>query len=219
MEVDTPLEEQVSKISESIQGFCAKIVDLEAHTMPSTPPEEREQREKTTMTTMESIKSLEEECAKLYEESTQVWTQLTEDAELQGIGQKLQAALEEAQNFKETMSTLPPTEKMVAITENRKLYLDINQIRAEQQAVHKILRRCRRKCLGNRGTCSCARHSEAGSARKCREVEDPHYCRDNRGNFAAGNTSKGKGCDCKRNIPEVHCDVEEGLKWLGMSHR
>jgi hypothetical protein len=32
------------------------------------------------------------------------------------------------------MSTLPPIEKMVAITENRKLYLDINQMRAEQKA-------------------------------------------------------------------------------------
>jgi predicted nucleic acid-binding Zn-ribbon protein len=80
MEVDTPLEEQVSKISEAIQGFHTKIVDLEACTMPSTPLEEREKREKTTTTIVESIKSLEEECAKLYEESTQVWTQLTEDA-------------------------------------------------------------------------------------------------------------------------------------------
>jgi hypothetical protein len=33
MEVDTPLEDQVTKISESIQGFHAKIVDLEARTM------------------------------------------------------------------------------------------------------------------------------------------------------------------------------------------
>jgi hypothetical protein len=50
----------VLNISESIQGFHVKIVDLEACTMPSTPPKEREQREKTMMTTIESIKSLEE---------------------------------------------------------------------------------------------------------------------------------------------------------------
>jgi hypothetical protein len=55
MEVDTPLEEKVTKISEAIQGFHTKIVDLEAHTTPSTPPEEREQWEKTTMTTMERL--------------------------------------------------------------------------------------------------------------------------------------------------------------------
>jgi hypothetical protein len=42
MEVDTSLGEQVIKISESIQGFCAKIVDLESFTTPSTPPEERD---------------------------------------------------------------------------------------------------------------------------------------------------------------------------------
>jgi len=32
------------------------------------------------------------------------------------------------------MSTLQPVEKMTAITKNRKFYLDINQIREEQQA-------------------------------------------------------------------------------------
>jgi hypothetical protein len=61
------------------------INDLEAHQIPSTPPKEREQREKTVTMTVESIKSLEEECAKLYDKSTQVWMQLTEDAELQEI--------------------------------------------------------------------------------------------------------------------------------------
>jgi hypothetical protein len=76
MEVDTPLEEKVSNISESIQGFHTKMVDLEVCNMPSTPLEEREQREKKLTTTMESIKSLEE-CANLYEENTQVWIQLT----------------------------------------------------------------------------------------------------------------------------------------------
>jgi hypothetical protein len=82
MEVDDPLEYNLSKIIKSIQGFCVNIVDLEVCSTPSTPPKERE---KTTMKTMEGVKSLEEECAKLYEEKTQVWTQLTEYAELQGI--------------------------------------------------------------------------------------------------------------------------------------
>jgi hypothetical protein len=64
-----------------------------------------------------------------------------------------------------------------------------------------------------------ARHSEADSTREYRETEDQHYYKDNIGNFAVGNTSKGKGHDCKRNIPEVHFNMEEGLKWLGMSHK
>jgi hypothetical protein len=42
MEEYTPLEEQVTKISESIQGFHTKIVGMESFTTPSTPPEERE---------------------------------------------------------------------------------------------------------------------------------------------------------------------------------
>jgi hypothetical protein len=92
MEVDTPIEEKVSKIGEAIQGFCSKIIELEAHAIPGTPPEEREKREKMVNTTVENIKSLEVECAKLCEESTKVWTRLTEDVELQEIGKKIQAA-------------------------------------------------------------------------------------------------------------------------------
>jgi hypothetical protein len=126
MEIDTPLEEKVSKIRKSIQGLRVKIVYLEAHTMPRNPPREREQREKTTTKIMEIIKRLEE-CAKLYEEITQVWISLTNDAELQGIGKKLQAMSEEAQKFKVVMSALPPAKNMVAITENRNLYLDITK--------------------------------------------------------------------------------------------
>jgi hypothetical protein len=109
-----------------------KITDLEACQTPSTPPEEREKREKMMTTTIENIRSLEAECAKLYEESTKVWTQLTEDVELQEIGQKLQVVQDKAQKFKEVMSTLPPTEKMETIAENRKLYSEMNQMRVEQ---------------------------------------------------------------------------------------
>ena len=72
MEVDTPLEEKVTKISESIHGCYVNIVDFESSTTPSTPPEEREKWEKTTMTTMESIRSLDEESTNLYEENTLV---------------------------------------------------------------------------------------------------------------------------------------------------
>jgi hypothetical protein len=133
MEVDTPLEEKVMKISESIQGFHMNIVDLEACTTPSTPLEEREKREKTSLMTVESIKSLDEECVKLYEESTQVWTQLLENAEIQVLEQRLQTMQEKAQKIKDTMNTLPPKERMTAIIENRQLNQEINQIRMEQQ--------------------------------------------------------------------------------------
>jgi hypothetical protein len=42
-----------------------------------------------TIKTVKNSKSMELECAKIYEESTGVWTQLTKDMELQEIGQKL----------------------------------------------------------------------------------------------------------------------------------
>jgi hypothetical protein len=58
-----------------------------------------------------------------------------------------------------------------------------------------------------------------GNTREYREVEDTHYDINNKGKFATGNPSKGKGHDYNRNIPEVHGDVEKGLKWLGTSHR
>jgi hypothetical protein len=73
IEVYAPLEDNFLKISKDIQGFHVNIVYLEVCTTPATPPKEMEQREKTVMMTVESIKILEE-CAKLYEESTQVWT-------------------------------------------------------------------------------------------------------------------------------------------------
>jgi hypothetical protein len=85
MEVNTPLEEQVTKTNEAIQGFHVKIVDLEVCTTPSTPPKEREKRENIALMIVENIKSLDEECAKLYEESTQVWTQLLKNVEIQAL--------------------------------------------------------------------------------------------------------------------------------------
>jgi hypothetical protein len=70
MEVDTHLEEQVTKISEAIQGFYTKIIDLEACQTPITSLEERDKREKMKTTTVENIGSIEAECAEIYEEGT-----------------------------------------------------------------------------------------------------------------------------------------------------
>jgi hypothetical protein len=101
---------------------------------PSTPPEERDQREKTVSTTVEGIRTLEEECAKLYEDNTKVWNQLSEDVELQSIEQKLQTVQGKAKKIKETISSFPPAEKMMTMQESKKLYAEMNQLRVEQQA-------------------------------------------------------------------------------------
>lgn len=65
-EKEAPVEDQITKISESIQGFRARIVDLEMRVTPSTPPEERETRKQIVTTTMDSLKTLSVECAQLY---------------------------------------------------------------------------------------------------------------------------------------------------------
>jgi hypothetical protein len=51
MEVETPLEEQIPNIRESIQGFHVKIIYLEACMIIGTPPKEREKRD-NIMTTI-----------------------------------------------------------------------------------------------------------------------------------------------------------------------
>jgi hypothetical protein len=59
MEVDNPLEDKFTNISEVVQGFHTNIVDLESCTSPSTPCEERKKRENTNTTIVESINSLD----------------------------------------------------------------------------------------------------------------------------------------------------------------
>jgi hypothetical protein len=70
---------------EFIKGFCTRIEELESHSTPRTPPEEKEQREITAITLVESIKRLDEECVKLCEESVQIWTNLMEDMEMKDV--------------------------------------------------------------------------------------------------------------------------------------
>jgi hypothetical protein len=64
---------------------------LEACTTPGTPPEEKEKRDKTTITSVTSIKSLGEECVRLCEESTWIWTQLMVNLELKEIEERVRS--------------------------------------------------------------------------------------------------------------------------------
>jgi hypothetical protein len=65
MEVDIPLEERFTNISEAIHKFHMKIIEFESCQTPSTPLEEREKREMTMIATMDNIRSMEVECSKL----------------------------------------------------------------------------------------------------------------------------------------------------------
>jgi hypothetical protein len=77
--MEAPVEDQVTNISESIQGFHTCIFHLEACVTPSTPAEEREMRKKNVTTKVDNIKNLEVECVQLYTKTMGVWIELSED--------------------------------------------------------------------------------------------------------------------------------------------
>jgi hypothetical protein len=90
------------------------------------------------MTAVENIKRLEEECAKLCEESAHIWTNLMDDLEMKVLEDKLINAQEKKQKALENISMLPPTECMTTILAQRKSYNEIEKIRDQ----HKILQQC-----------------------------------------------------------------------------
>jgi hypothetical protein len=76
MVVEAMVEEQVVNISEAIKGLHMNITELEVCATPGTPLEERAQREWTVQTTVEKIKILEQECIKICDEGTHMWTEI-----------------------------------------------------------------------------------------------------------------------------------------------
>jgi hypothetical protein len=81
---------------------------------------------------------VEEECAKLCEESAQIWTDLVEDPEMKVVEAKLREAQEKAQQASEKITTLPPVERMTTILAQRQSYLEVEKMRDQQ----KILQQC-----------------------------------------------------------------------------
>jgi hypothetical protein len=77
--------------------------------MLGTPPEVREGRERMMMKIIANIKKIEGECAKICEESTQIWIDLVEDPNMKAIESKLREEYEKAQQDSERITTLPPT--------------------------------------------------------------------------------------------------------------
>ena len=61
------------------------------------------------MTTVANMKRVQEECANLCEESTQIWTELVDDPEMKAVEAHLREAQERAHQALEKMTTLPPT--------------------------------------------------------------------------------------------------------------
>jgi hypothetical protein len=79
-----------------------------------TLPEVREGRERMTMTVVTNIK-VEEECAKLYEESMQIWIDLVEYPKMKVVEAKLREAQEKAKQASEKITTFPLVERMTTI--------------------------------------------------------------------------------------------------------
>jgi len=69
---------------------------LESCTPLGTPPEEKEEREINVMTLVASIKSLDEKCAKLCEETTNIWKNMMEDPEMKAVEDRLMDVQEKA---------------------------------------------------------------------------------------------------------------------------
>jgi hypothetical protein len=88
--------------------------------MLGMPPELREGRDKMEMTIVANIKKVEEEFAKLCEESAQIWTDLVEYLEMKAMEVKLREAQEKAQETSKRINTLPPAERMTTILLQRK---------------------------------------------------------------------------------------------------
>jgi septal ring factor EnvC (AmiA/AmiB activator) len=63
------VEAQVVKLAETLQQLQARITELEAQTVSSTPQEVRDQREETAKNTVASIRSLTSECKQLSDRS------------------------------------------------------------------------------------------------------------------------------------------------------
>lgn len=112
MQEGDPLEDKVAQLNQAIQGFSAKITELEACSLLSTPPEEREQREQTVKVAVQNIKSMNEKCSKFFEESSQIQTRLIGNAELQRVTQQLQSVQGKVSKRKDFIITLPALERM-----------------------------------------------------------------------------------------------------------
>jgi hypothetical protein len=113
------LKNESQTSAKSSKAYALGIEDLESCTTPRTPPEEKVERERTSMTVVASIKTLEEECTKLCEESTQIWTNLMEDPEMKVLEARLRDVQEKAQKASANISMFPLVERKTTILAQR----------------------------------------------------------------------------------------------------
>jgi FtsZ-binding cell division protein ZapB len=110
-EVQEPIEAQVVKLVDTIQKFQARIVELEARTVLSTPQEVRDQRE-SAKNTVASIKSLTSACKQLSDKRTEMYECLVEDPELKKLEAQLQEPQQQEFSLQAQMILLTVVERM-----------------------------------------------------------------------------------------------------------
>jgi hypothetical protein len=90
-------------------------------------------------TTVANIKKVEGECAKLYEESAQDMDRVGRRPEMKVVEAHLREAQERAHQASEKIMTLPPTERMTTILAQRQSYMEVENMRDQQNILQQRL--------------------------------------------------------------------------------
>jgi hypothetical protein len=91
------------------------------------------------MTSFVSIKRINEECTKLCEEGTQIWTNLMEDPKMKAVEGRLRDAQEKVHKASENISRVPLAERLTTILGSMQSYTKIKEIREQQKVLQQRL--------------------------------------------------------------------------------
>lgn len=131
MDIDTPVEDKLSKIDEIVHGLKVKVEELELQIKLSTPPEELQQREKVTETfeSFKYLQGLDTECSRLYKVGLYIWNKLQDNVELKEFGTKIQTAQQRSESICSSFTTLPLSKHKLAMVESVAIGKKINQLK------------------------------------------------------------------------------------------
>jgi hypothetical protein len=130
--VEATVEEKVSKISTLSRDSRTRSPSWNCTHSTRDTTRRKRTKGKDNQTSVEKIKILEQECIKMCDEGTHIWTELTNNPELQALEEKIRTMQEQVHQATERVNTLPPTERMTTLLANRKLYSAVEQMKEEQ---------------------------------------------------------------------------------------
>jgi hypothetical protein len=103
---------QVVKLAETLQQLQARIIDLEAQTVPSTPQEVCDQREEFFKNIVASIRALALVCKQLSDRRTHTYERLAKDPELKKLEAQLQEVQQQEFSLQAQMKLLTVVERL-----------------------------------------------------------------------------------------------------------